>query len=419
MKSTASLIVIAVVFLLPVLASAQPVAPAPGIEMPQGYFDRIAEDKSAFQFQKAWIQKAERAKQRRAEYFERLRAEGRPLPFSMASLPEMVRDEISVAGTINVPLILINYSNTTEPFTPTQIQQQIFDGPTTSDGTLPDLYNEMSFGALNVVGTTVGWVTATQADTYYEGGCNGIFCGAAKTGQLILEALNGVDGTLNFGQFDNDGPDGVPNSGDDDGFVDFVAIVHPETGGECGTTNMWSHRFVVTGWPEFAVPYQTNDARTGGGFIRVFDYTIQPARGSTTGCGTGINEIGVFAHEFGHAFGLPDFYDTDGGGQGIGEHGLMGSGNWQNPPNPAHMSAYSKEQLGWVVPQEVGPTAQRHGLAPVRSGAIGSQQPRLGEHHRGRVRQRLERAGPAPVRIRRVDSRDAAIRLLLRYRSRL
>ena len=173
-----------------------------------------------------------------------------------------------------------------------------------------------------------------------------------------MTALNGVDGGTDFGQYDNDGPDGVPNSGDDDGFVDFIAIVHPEGGGECGNSNLWSHRWVVTGWPEFAAPWTSNDPRTGGGFIQVLDYTIQPAKGSVTGCGNGIIEIGVYAHEFGHAFGLPDLYDTNGGGQGIGEHGLMGSGNWQNPPNPAHMSPWSKNELGWINPQAVvGPKA--------------------------------------------------------------
>lgn len=46
------------------------------------------------------------------------------------------------------------------------------------------------------------------ADTYYEAGCNGL-CGGSKTGQLILEALVGTDGAVDFGQYDNDGPDEI------------------------------------------------------------------------------------------------------------------------------------------------------------------------------------------------------------------
>ena len=33
----------------------------------------------------------------------------------------------------------------------------------------------------------------------------------------LRDALD--DGSVDWGQFDNDGPDGIPNSGDDDGFV--------------------------------------------------------------------------------------------------------------------------------------------------------------------------------------------------------
>ena len=66
-------------------------------------------------------------------------------------------------------------------------------------------------------------------------------------------------------------------------------------------------------------------------------------------------------------------YDTDGGGQGIGEHGLMGSGNWQNPPNPAHMSAWSKMELGWIAPTIVGPVAQNYNMPSVEMNAAAYQ----------------------------------------------
>ena len=96
----------------------------------------------------------------------------------------------------------------------------------------------------------------------------------------------------------------------------------------------------------------------------MWDYTIQPAKGSVTGCGNGIIEIGVFGHEFGHAFGITDLYDTNGGGWGVGEHALMGSGNWRNPPNPAHMSAWTKKELGWLTPTVIS-TAGTYALSAV------------------------------------------------------
>jgi len=263
---------------------------------------------------------------------------------------------------VYVPVLMGKFLSTgADPYPVASLQTKLFSPPPAAS--MRGLYDEMSYGSLNLTGTVYNWVTVSSADTYYEGaaGCNGL-CGTAKTGQFILETLQLNDAAVNFGLYDNDGPDGVPNSGDDDGYVDFVAIVQPEIGGECGNNNIWSHRWAVAGWPEFNdQPWTTNDARVGGGFIQVQDYTIQAAQGSANGCGAGINEIGVFCHEFGHAFGLPDLYDGN-GSSGIGHWGLMGSGNWNTPTNPAHFDAWCKSELGWIVPTEVGPFSQLYSI---------------------------------------------------------
>lgn len=346
--------------LVPLTASAQIVPPKPGVEMPQAYYDRISHDPKAFQFRNAWIQNAARARKARDEVMELTRG-----GLTRTAVPVDLQQRSMVAGTVKVPVVMIKYSNTgADPYPASTLAARLFTDPA---GTVTELYDEMSYGNLDLTGDVWGWVTASNVDTYYEGGCNGL-CMSSRTGQLIKEAIQGVDGTVDFGQYDNDGPDGFPNSGDDDGIVDLIAIVHPEVGGECGTTNIWSHRWVVGAWPQFGgnfQPWSTNDNSTNGGKIKIHDYTIQPAKGSGGGCGSGTIEIGVFAHEFGHAFGLPDLYDTDGGGQGIGEHGLMGSGNWQEPSNPTHMCAWSKAQLGWASPTEVGPSGDVYSIPNV------------------------------------------------------
>jgi M6 family metalloprotease-like protein len=348
----------------PLTAVAQPVPPSPGVGLPQGYFDRIAQDKTAFQFQKAWIEKTKRAKEAREKFMS-----SHPEGMTFAALPDEVKRAMMVSGTAQVPVLLGKYANTAaDPYPAATLQTKLFSAPPAMSMTA--LYDEMSYGALNLTGTVYGWYQVSQNDTQYEGGagCYGL-CGSAKTGQYILEVLELADPSVNFGTYDNDGPDGIPNSGDDDGFVDFVAIVQPEIGAECGNNNLWSHRWVVGGWPEFAGnPWTTDDARTGGGFIQVWDYTIQPAKGSTNGCGSGVIEIGVFCHEFGHAFGLPDLYDWDGGqSEGVGHWSLMGSGNWNRPPNPSHMDAWCKSQLGWVAPIDVGPQGQIYAIDNVET----------------------------------------------------
>ncbi|MDH3216794.1 MAG: M6 family metalloprotease domain-containing protein, partial [Candidatus Krumholzibacteria bacterium] len=350
--------------IIPVAASSQIVPPAPGVDMPQAYYDRIEQNPRAFQFEKAWIQKSERAKQAR----KRVISQAGPRGVNWASLAADLGEQTFVSGTISVPVLTAKFSNSpggaSNPYPVSDLQARLFDpAPALSVTTM---YDEMSYGAVTMTGTVYDWVNLPDRDTYYEGpnGCNGL-CGTAKTGEFLLLILQARDATIDFGIYDNDGPDGTPNSGDDDGLVDFVAFVHPEIGGECGNRNLWSHRWVVGAWPEFGAaanfgpPWATNDVSANGGFIKIWDYTLQPAEGAGAGgCAAGMIEIGVFAHEFGHAFGLPDLYDTDGGGEGIGHHGLMGSGNWQLPPNPAHMSAWTKAELGWVNPIEVGPTLQ-------------------------------------------------------------
>ena len=61
--------------------------------------------------------------------------------------------------------------------------------------------------------------------------------------------------------------------------------------------------------------------------------------------------IEVLAHEFGHALGLPDLYDTDYSSTGSGKLALMASGSWGTSGNtpwyPATMIT-AKNELGWV-----------------------------------------------------------------------
>jgi M6 family metalloprotease-like protein len=188
---------------------------------------------------------------------------------------------------------------------------------------------------------------------------------------LIQQTLTAADATIDFTIYDNDGPDGKPNSGDDDGFVDFVAFVHPEIGGECGgatNRNIWSHRWNYSSWN--GTEFGTADTAISGAKIKIDDYVIMPGLNCD---GQTMVHIGVFSHEFGHAFGLPDLYDTDpqnGASQGIGQWCLMASGSWggdgQSPDQPTHMSAWAKTFLGWLQPRPVTADSPNVSLEPVQ-----------------------------------------------------
>lgn len=278
--------------------------------------------------------------------------------------------QAAVNGALRVPFVLMRFRDT-DPGTlqPSTAYSALLLGQSPPSGrpyTLRTYFAEMSNGLLQVEGDVVGWVALDSNAAYYTGPCNGL-CDSAHLGDGLLQALGVADQTLDFGQHDNDGPDGVPNSGDDDGIVDFVAFVHPQRDGACGSNpNIWSHRWVLRGWT--GSMFTTNDPSARGGFVRVDDYTIQSGVGGATACdATALMPIGTIAHETGHAFGLPDLYDTQGSSAGIGNWGLMGSGNYATPFSPARMESWSLVELGWVTVVPVDSTATLT-LPPVQSG---------------------------------------------------
>ncbi|GIS40062.1 hypothetical protein Ct9H90mP12_2560 [bacterium] len=85
--------------------------------------------------------------------------------------------------------------------------------------------------------------------------------------------------------YDNDG----------DGYVDALNLVHQGPGAEEGDySNIWSHKWSLG---NLAVTYDG---------VTINSYNMNPEIQNGN-----IVAIGVLAHEFGHALGLPDLYDTD------------------------------------------------------------------------------------------------------------
>ncbi|HMA76019.1 MAG TPA: M6 family metalloprotease domain-containing protein, partial [Candidatus Krumholzibacteriaceae bacterium] len=273
-----------------------------------------------------------------------------------------------ISGDLNIPVLMGLYSDsayTAESAADSAVfHGALFSGPSET-GTMNDYYNEVSLGLLNVEGDLYGWVPLSGSEKYYTGGFQnwGLDPVDSRTGEFISDAVTGVDPYVDFGEYDNDGPDGIPNSGDDDGYVDILFIVTPTRGAECDwfTNHMWSHSASFSIWDESGEPLYTNDRSANGGSILIEDYIIGP----TVSCNSdSLIEIGLFCHELGHMLGLPDLYDT-GPGAGIGNWGIMGRGAVDHPESPAHPCAWSKQQLGWVNVIDVGWRERKITLEPV------------------------------------------------------
>jgi M6 family metalloprotease-like protein len=279
----------------------------------------------------------------------------------------------AMVGVLPAPAILIGYLDTDTSATaavplPRRAEydsifftsQPRHDRPYTQN----TLYQEMSNYGLSVGGQVYGWVKGPQLRTYYLDACgttvNALDCSAGRFRMyhLFLDALRALDTAgVDFGQYDNDGPDGIPNSGDDDGIVDVVQFVQPVVGGECGGRGVWAHKASLS---YLGGAYTTKSLWTGhpGQFIRVDSYHTVGGVGGvgpTNPCrdSTQIMGIGTASHELGHGLGLPDLYDVSNSTQGEGEWGLMGSANYQSLASPGQFDAWCKAELGWVVEQPV------------------------------------------------------------------
>jgi hypothetical protein len=110
---------------------------------------------------------------------------------------------------------------------------------------------------------------------------------------------------------------------DGDGYVDGFTCIHAGYGyEETGSgSDIWSHMWSLSSAGVGA--YATNDARPGypGQYIIIDEYTIDPERSNYSNYGTMVGR-GVYCHEWGHALGLPDLYDTGGSGEGLGQWSL-------------------------------------------------------------------------------------------------
>jgi len=306
------------------------VAAMRGIPLPVGYYELVSGNPAFFEFPNVW-------------------RGGRAAAVGGTGLDP-------VSGVFPIIVIPALFSDSGAPvFAAEDIQRTLFDGPAPS-GTVTDFYRDASGGLLVVSGVTAPWVRTNITMAEVVGSSAGIGPDS-RVGQYLAEALSLADPDIDFAQFDNDGPDGIPNSGDDDGVVDAVTFEFNEVAASCGGPAIWPHRSGLAFW--LGAPYTTGELRPDGTPIVVNGYIIQ---GTTDCSGTVLQTANVISHEFGHVLGLPDLYHPIDGIAPqdrrwvLGCWALMAAGSWGcgNPSastadfGPTHFSPWSKDRLGWI-----------------------------------------------------------------------
>jgi immune inhibitor A len=254
--------------------------------------------------------------------------------------------------------------------------EKLFNDTSAGAESMKSYYTALSNGNYTVTNTVSDWVTVPHNGSYYGDNSVEDFGGswafiedtgnawyqarrdAGQTDEQIKSYLAQFD-VWDRNDFDNDG-----NFDEPDGYIDHFQAVHAGEGedaggGVLGEDAIWSHRWYVNGddygltGPDVAgQPNKAGGAQIGDTGFWLGDYTTEAENGG----------LGVFAHEYGHDLGLPDYYDTAGGENGTAFWTLMSSGSWLNHGaaagegigvTPGLMGPEEKYFLGWLDGQVV------------------------------------------------------------------
>ncbi|MGR2752849.1 immune inhibitor A domain-containing protein [Agromyces arachidis] len=258
-----------------------------------------------------------------------------------------------------------------------------------------DFYTKQSSGNYTVSGEVSEWVKVPgNASTYGDNSvedAGGAWQFVEDSGNAWYDAQVAAGKSVDeiraelaeFDVWDRYDYDEDGNFDEPDGYLDHFQAVHAGEGedaggGAQGDDAIWSHRWYVnatdfgkTGPTVDGTQVKFGGAQIGDTGIWIGDYTTEPENGG----------LGVFAHEYAHDLGLPDFYDTAGGENSTGFWTLMSSGSWLgdgdgsigNKPN--YMGPWEKLQLGWLDYAVVSPgESGEFTLSPAARQADGQEQ---------------------------------------------
>lgn len=245
--------------------------------------------------------------------------------------------------------------------------QELYFGEGKGVNSLKTYYEKTSSGRYSVEGKVSDWVKVPYNEARY--GSN--YCGQSNCANVWDAVRDGVNAWVadqkakgrtdaqikadlaEYDEWDRYDFDGDGDFNEPDGYIDHFQLVHAGEdesagGGAEGANAIWAHRWYAYGTNAGATGPAGNKAggaQVGDTGIWVGDYTAQPENGG----------LGVFAHEYAHDLGLPDLYDTSGGGENsVGFWSLMSAGSWLGTGKgeignlPGDMTSWDKLQLGWL-----------------------------------------------------------------------
>ena len=217
----------------------------------------------------------------------------------------------------------------------------IFSG---EPGSVPHFFEKVSFGIYDVSGEYLPkrYELPRPAEDYVQ-----------NRNQYALDVLTLLDEdpTVNFGNFDRNGPDGIPGSSDDDHYVDYMILMpmsRPYDFIQKYATGIWTIGLTDD--------YQTDNKSSDGFIIKLdkFSGCIATANSFNEAIGTIVAEI---AHAYGS--GALDLMDknweendpsTDSAGVGYWDFLGKGALGWNEQNGPMGPNAFNRMRMDSIGP---------------------------------------------------------------------
>ena len=208
-------------------------------------------------------------------------------------------------------------------------------------------FSDQSYGAFNPKFDVYGPVKLSNNYSYY-GGNDDMYATDA-----VIEACIALNGDIDFSQYDNDG----------DGKVDVVFVIYAGMGEADGgdENTIWPHNSsiqeLVTKYQDYT-KYKQSQTKLDGVYLD--NYVVAS---ELDGAGD-LEGIGTVCHEFGHALGLPDFYETDYGdnyryARTPNNFDVMDGGAYNGDGHcPPNYSPWERYFFGWQTPENLGNDGQ-------------------------------------------------------------
>ena len=267
-------------------------------------------------------------------------------------------------GSPIIPVVMIDFADRAfqDTITETKVSrlfnEEGYRDEPAARGSVRDYFIAQSGGMFTPSFKVVAHVKVSNGYAYYgKDATSGSIDPNAST--LVREALAEASKTVDFSEFRTEGTTEVP----------LVALMFAGPGQqssfEDGNTDYLWAKFSQT-------KYDVN-----GGTSKVQSYLLcnelLQSYGSTPNDvqGAMIDGVGLFAHEFGHALGLPDFYNVSNSSASVpmGYWDIMDYGQYyQNGYRPIEYNAYERSYMGWLKVKDItNEPAQYLRLAPLAS----------------------------------------------------